>query len=245
MRPLLFLLVIWVAASLWFPAHQWLLPDADYVARAFYAEVQSGDLGKHLGITAVRVLLGVIASVAVGLPIGLIIALIGRTAKPVLSTVDFFRSIPIAMLFPAFIVFFGIGEAARFAMILYLTVPALVMAFWPQVSDQGPESGRQQYLLVHRNRVSLTVRLSAVLWEALPPLITGIKYALSLAIVVVVVTEMFFSANDGVGYVTMQRYNAFQLQSMYVYVFVVGFFGYLANLAFDRSLQEALKPERR
>jgi len=230
---LFFLLLAWVIASLLLPLSKWLLPDVFGVLHALNGMLWSGELPFHLYQTLLRVMGGVAISILIGVPLGLLLSLSGRLGKAVMPVLDFFRSIPIAMLFPAFIILFGIGEFARTLMVLYLGLPIILVSVYIGASERIEVRGRRQYLRVHQKQISPFIRWVSLLWDALPAVVAGTKFTISVGVVVIIVSEMFFVSSAGLGWAAYQAYNSFNISKMYAFVLVAGLLGYIANLVFD------------
>ena len=72
---------------------------------------------------------------------------------------------------------------------------------------------------------------SIVFPAALPRISAGMRTSLSLAVIILVVSE-YFSSTNGVGYVLLISKNTFQLNSMWAAIVLIGVLGYLLNLAY-------------
>src|SRR6185295_18120776 len=66
---------------------------------------------------------------------------------------------------------------------------------------------------------------------ALPQISAGMRTSLSLAVIIMVVSE-YFSSTSGVGYVLLISKNTFQLGPMWAAILLIGLLGYLLNLAY-------------
>jgi ABC-type nitrate/sulfonate/bicarbonate transport system permease component len=70
-----------------------------------------------------------------------------------------------------------------------------------------------------------------VLPAALPQISAGMRLSLSLAVIIMVVSE-YFSSTSGVGYVLLVSKNTFQLGPMWAAILLIGVLGYLLNLIY-------------
>ena len=70
-----------------------------------------------------------------------------------------------------------------------------------------------------------------VLPAALPQIAAGMRTSLSLAVIMMVLSE-YFSSTSGVGYVLLISKNTFQLAPMWAAILLIGLLGYLLNLLF-------------
>jgi NitT/TauT family transport system permease protein len=78
----------------------------------------------------------------------------------------------------------------------------------------------------------LRVLFDVMLWEAMPQILVGMRSGVSLALVIVVVAEMFIGSTDGLGQRVIVAQSLFESGLMYGVIFVAGALGYLLNLSF-------------
>ena len=71
-----------------------------------------------------------------------------------------------------------------------------------------------------------------VLPAAMPQIFAGMRTSLSLAVIIMVLTE-YWSSTNGVGYVLLISKNTFQLAPMWAAILLIGLLGYGLNLLFN------------
>lgn len=231
---LLIFLIIWGLASFNLSLNTMFLPDLkgvvslltdmDFVIIAF----------SNLWITFLRVLIGTFLAAVIGIPLGLFLAN-NRLARGFIEPMlDFIRGVPISMLFPLFIVFAGFGEFSRALIVVTLALPiistSVLMAAIPNPNNQE----RVDYFSLRANLLSFDTKIRNLLWEALPGILTGLKLSLSLGLVIVIVTEMFFVATSGIGWLAFSAYEQFAIDKMYIYIFIAGFCSLGLNWVLER-----------
>lgn len=69
-------------------------------------------------------------------------------------------------------------------------------------------------------------------FESLPQTFVGLRMAVSLALVVIIVAEMFIGSMDGMGHRIIDAQQVFDLQQMYASILMTGGVGYGFNLLF-------------
>jgi ABC-type nitrate/sulfonate/bicarbonate transport system permease component len=74
---------------------------------------------------------------------------------------------------------------------------------------------------------------------ALPQIFAGARTSLSLAVIIMVLTE-YWSSSNGVGYVLLISKNTFQLGPMWAAILLIGVLGYTLNLLFGIVEKRAL-----
>ncbi len=71
-----------------------------------------------------------------------------------------------------------------------------------------------------------------MLFESMPQTFIGLRNGVSLALVIVIVAEMFIGSIDGLGYSVLDSQMLFEMPDMYAAIFVAGALGYSFNLLF-------------
>jgi ABC-type nitrate/sulfonate/bicarbonate transport system permease component len=225
------LLTCWVIIGFILPLNLYFLPDADNMVRLLLQPDFLAQLLFHLSITFVRVVVGVIAALIIGLPLGILMARRSGVRELAEPAIDFVRGIPIAMLFPLFIIFVGLGEASRLAIVITLAMPIVALSVYISSRPNDDNAERLAYFGLRQPLLARATRVKMMLWEALPGVVTSVRLAISLGLVVVIVTEMYFVASSGIGWKAFRAYERFRLDELYVYVFVVGIVSSFLNRA--------------
>jgi NitT/TauT family transport system permease protein len=216
------ILACWIVASAALPLNHYFLPDAFSLSQTVVDPVFLQDLLWHLAATFSRVIVGVALALCLAIPLGIAMARNELTRVLAEPVIDFLRGIPIAMLFPLFIVFVGLGELSRTLIVLTLALPIVALSVYISARPNDDNAERLAYFKLRRSLLSDATAMKMTLWEALPGVITGIRLALSLGLVVVIVTEMYFVASSGIGWRAFRAYENFQIDVLYFYIFVAG-----------------------
>jgi NitT/TauT family transport system permease protein len=181
-----------------------LLPGPLAAARAIGEIARKGFLVRHVVASLFRVTWGYLLAVAVGVPLGILLALNRRLGMAIAPLVEVLRPISALAWIPLAILWFGIGDAAAIFIIfvassLPLTVSA--MSAVRHVSITHWNAGRNFGLT--RRQIALRVLLPAIL----PRLLVGLRLALGVAWLVVVAGEMI-AVNSGLGFLIIDARNA-------------------------------------
>lgn len=178
--------------------------------------------------TVYRALIGLLLSGIVGIPLGLVF---GRTLKLYRFfewPVDFLRSVPSSALFPLFILFFGIGDMSKAGVVFYgCSLILLVNAAYG--AKPSREKQDRVNMLISFRATEYQILRFAVLMDALPHIMAGLRISVSLSFVLVIVTEMFLGATSGLGRRIYDAYLSYNISEMYAVIVLLGFLGYLAN----------------
>jgi ABC-type nitrate/sulfonate/bicarbonate transport system permease component len=187
------------------------------------------EFGTHVVPSLERIGLGfaiaVVAGVAIGIPLGL-----SRWARLwAMPHIEYWRAIPPPALLPISIVLLhSIGNVQKVSFIAFFCLfPVLlntidgVRGIDPTLSDTARSYGLGRLERIRR----------IVLPAALPQIAAGMRNSLSLAVIMMVLSE-YFSSTSGVGYVLLISKNTFQLAPMWAAIVLIGLLGYLLNLLF-------------
>lgn len=185
---------------------------------------------------------------AEGFSIGVVLALVIGVALGLLPTfrvalapiMDFARSVPNAALIPAAFFLFGIGDWSKSSMVAWAT-------FWPVVLntidgvrgiDQNLHDVASVYKLRRRDKLLLVVFPAAA-----PQIIAGLRVGLTLALLALVVTEIFI-ATSGIGYFIGVSQTRYDIVSMWTGIFVLMILAYCLNALFNVLEARALEWHR-
>lgn len=228
-------LALWWLLSTVFDLKSSLLPDFWSVLRATFDLLSTPSFYNHVTATLGRLVPGLITSLIVGLPVGLILASLPTLRSFTEPLVTFVRGVPVASLFPVAILLFGIGDGARAALTIYVSLPIVITATISGAVERPENRIRRDYLRLHRRELPWTDGLLCLLWDSLPAVVGGMRVATSMALVVIIVSEMFFVGGRGLGWYAWDQYQSFNFPAMYAAILIVG----LLSLALDFGLMKA------
>jgi sulfonate transport system permease protein len=191
------LLVLWQVGSSRGVITERVLPAPSAIVRAGLETYRDGSLGDALRISTERVALGFALGAAAGVALGILVGL-SRLADHVIDPpLQMIRTIPFLGLIPLFILWFGIGETPKIAMValgvsfpLYLNVSAAIRHVDPKLVETA------QVL-----RFTLWQRIRVVLIpSAVPQTLVGLRQSLGIAWLSLIVAEQI-NADAGIGYI--------------------------------------------
>lgn len=235
-------LVPWIVPALlilaWQIASQsgWLssrvLPAPVDVLAAFWNLATSGELFKHVKVSAARAFAGLAIGGGLGLVAGLLTGTF-RSAEALLdSTIQMVRNIPALALIPLVILWFGIDEGAKLFLIAVAT-------FFPVYINthhgiRNVDAGLIEMAKSYGLRGWVLYR-EVILPGALPSILVGLRFSLGLMWVILIVAETI-SAQAGIGYMTMNAREFLQTDVVLVGILLYALLGKLAD-----SLAKALE----
>ncbi|MFB7282790.1 ABC transporter permease [Streptomyces hydrogenans] len=231
----LLLLLVWQVASATGALAPEVLASPGTIARSAAGLVADGTLPTAMGVSLRRVAAGLLIGGAVGTALALLSGLSRLGEDLVDATVQMLRTVPWVGLIPLLIIWLGIGEAPKVALIalgtafhLYLNVYAGIRGVDAQLVEAGQSLGLGRWGLVRH----------VVLPGALPGAMTGLRYALATAWLALVFGESI-NADAGIGFLMNQAREFFRTDVIVVCLVVYAFLGLLAD-AVVRTLERLL-----
>jgi ABC-type nitrate/sulfonate/bicarbonate transport system permease component len=206
-----------------------LLPSPTDTFQAMYKGLAGGRLSFDFVKTVERTILATVIAAAIAIPLGIFLGASERLYRSVEFVVDFFRSTPASAMFPLFLVLFGVGNETKISVAAFGA--ALVILF--NVA-YGVMNARKTRLLAAKvmGASRLQVLTGVVLLESMPQTFIGLRNGVSLALVIIVVAEMFIGSTDGLGHRVFEAQQLFNMPDMYAAIFAAGALGYGLNLLF-------------
>ena len=226
--PLIVLGVIWEALSRSGLVSSRLMPSVVLIGQAFYAELLSGELAFHASASLFRALTGFGLAVVVGVILGALMARnrwIDELFEPMFSLG---YPVPKIALYPVFIFALGFGSPSKIALIfLECLFPIALNTYF------GIKAVERKYRWSAANMgaSSMQTFFKVLTPAAAPTIFTGIRVALPLSMVVVVITEMIGDSR-GLGYFIAYSSASFKYPAAYAAVAAVALIGFML----DRSL---------
>lgn len=206
-----------------------LLPSPAEAFNDTWRALSRGSLAHDTWRTVQRTALAFLLASAIGVPLGVALGAKEKVYRSVEFVIDFFRSTPASALFPLFLILFGTGENTKIAVAAFGA--ALVILF---NAAYGVMNARRTRVLAARimGASGPRIMLDVLVWEALPQILVGMRAGISLALVIVVVAEMFIGSTDGLGHRVINAQMLFESGLMYGVIFIAGALGYALNLLF-------------
>lgn len=223
------LLAIWSLVT-W---QQWvdpvLLPSPLATFASLWHGMDGGPLGFDFVKTVYRTAASTLIAAVIAIPLGIVLGSSERLYRSLEFVIDFFRSTPASAMFPLFLVLFGVGDETKIAVASFGA--ALVILF--NVA-YGVMNARKTRLLAAKvmGASELRILFDVMLLELLPQTFVGLRNGVSLALVIIVVAEMFIGSQDGLGHSVFEAQQLFDMPRMYAAIFAAGALGYGLNLLF-------------
>lgn len=219
----LILFAEWGTRSGWISALT--LPKPSDVFGTFRELYESGLLFKHLGPSLSRLVVGAAFGVSVGISVGVLIGLFSYVRSGLVPVVAAIFPIPKIALLPLFVIWFGIGEGSKYALIAFGTFTPTVVATYGAVDNvdrtlirMGQSFGLSWWSIVRK----------IVLPGAMPGILSGLRISLAIAIILLVAAEML-GAQYGIGAYILEAGSLYDLERLFAGVVILSLLGVIVS----------------
>jgi sulfonate transport system permease protein len=214
-----------------------VLPEPLAVVRAAWQLLLTGQLWDNLKVSAGRAFAGLLVGGGLGLALGFLTGLSRRAEIALDTTLQMLRNIPPLALIPLVILWFGIDEGAKLFLVAFgVFFPLYLNTFHGiRTVDRGLIEMARSYGLS-----GWRLYREVILPGALPSIMVGLRYALGLMWVLLIVAETI-SASSGIGYMTMNAREFLQTDIMLVGILMYALLGKLADVAARRFERVCLR----
>ncbi|MGE0338863.1 MAG: ABC transporter permease [Xanthobacteraceae bacterium] len=219
------LLTVWQWAALTYPAPY--LPALENIATGFLRLWHGDLLFSAIVPSMMRLAIGFVIAVVVGSVVGLTLGYLRNLDPWVRPVFEYLRFIPAVAILPAALLLFGPTDTMRIFVISFGSVFPVLLA-----ATDGARRVEPLLLEVARvERLSIPERLFRVILPAsLPSIFAGVRIALSIALVMMVISELI-AADNGLGFYILRNQRLFQTANVYAGVLAIGTIGLALTLA--------------
>jgi len=230
--PWLVIVAAWYALAYSGLVNPALLPKPHQVLAKFRALVGER-LPVDVWMSTQRVFLGVALGILLAVPVGFVLGWYKGVRQFIDPVINFFRALPPIALIPLVIVYFGIGEVAKVAILFYAAFFAGVIVMYEGIAQISPI-----FVKVARTLGATDGEIfrRVVIPLALPHVLTALRVALGVAWATLVASELI-AAQQGLGALIQNASNFFQIDIIYVGIICIG----LIALAMDLVLRAAAR----
>ncbi len=213
------------------------LPKPSDVLITFQELWQSGLLFKHLVPSLTRLLVGATLGVMVGVSVGVLIGLFSYVRSGLVPLVAALFPIPKIALLPLFVIWFGIDEASKYALIAFGTFTPTVVATYGAVDNvdrglirMGQSFGLSWWSIVRK----------IVLPGAMPGILSGLRISLAIAIILLVAAEML-GAEYGIGAYILEAGSLYDLERLFAGVVILSLLGVVVSTVISQIEKRLLR----
>lgn len=201
------------------------LPPFSEVAVTFVNLLLSGELIKHTTVSLERAAMGYGLAVLFAVPLGLMMGWFKSFEKIVDPLIQTLRNVPSLALLPIFILFLGIGQESKVAIIFWGSQWAILLNTINGVKNVEPiliksarSMGASHGMLFRK----------VVLPAAVPSIFTGMRLSATHSILILIAAEMI-GASSGLGFLILSAEYSFNIHNMYAGIIALALLGITTN----------------
>jgi NitT/TauT family transport system permease protein len=228
LTPWIVILAVWYVVAYSGLVNPALLPKPHVVFEKGL-ELARERLPMDIWMSTQRVFLGVTLGIVAAVPVGFLLGWYKGVRTFVDPVINFFRALPPIALIPLVIVYFGIGETAKVAILFYASFFAGVIVMYEGIAQINPIYVRVARTLGAHD---LEIFRKVIVPLAVPHMLTALRVALGVAWATLVASELI-AAQQGLGALIQNASNFFQLDIIYLGIICIGFIA----LAMDTVLR--------
>jgi len=218
-----------IALAEWGTRAGWIssltLPKPTNVLATLGELYRSGLLFKHLVPSLTRLAVGALIGASAGISVGTFIGLFSYVRSGLIPVIAALFPIPKIALLPLFVIWFGIGEGSKFALIAFGTFTPMVVATYGAVDNvdrtlirMGQSFDLSWFSIVRK----------IVLPGAMPGILSGLRISLAIAIILLVAAEML-GAEFGIGAYILEAGSLYDLDRLFAGVVILSILGVLVS----------------
>ena len=218
---------IWYLVVLLEVVPQRFLPLPQEVVAALWRMLTERNFLDDIGISVARVWGAFLLSAVMAIPIGIWMSsyrIVGTTIEPI---VDFIRYLPVPALVPLLIIWFGIGEASKIAVLWMGTFFQLVLLIADDAKRVPREFIEIGYTLGAKPR---QITRDIVLRAMLPNMVDNLRITLGWCWTWIIVAEIV-AANSGIGHVIWSMRRFVKTPEVMAGILTVGIIGLVTDQA--------------
>lgn len=220
--------------------NSYLIPPPAQVMKTAIVLTKKGLLVKHLLVSLYRVLIGFILTFIVAFPLAVFFSTKPNTYRYLEPSLEFIRHIPPIALIPMLILWFGIGELSKTAVIFLAT-------FFPVFLNTLSAITHCDQKLLEVGDIfhfdKKTKFLKIILPQAIPQILVGIQLGLGYSWRSLIGAELI-AASSGIGYMIIEAEQLARPDIIIVGIFTIGILGCLIDFTFLKLTKNSFKWNR-
>ncbi len=225
--PFVCLIVLWALLHATGWVNPALLPSPLEIVQTFWTHLNEGGLLVNIGMSIQRVVAGLLLGMLFAVPIGFLIGWYKPIQRFVDPLVNFFRALPPIALIPLVIVYLGIGEIAKIAILFYASFFAAVIVMYEGMTQISPVYIRVAKTL---GATDGEIFMKVMLPMTIPHMLTALRVALGVAWATLVAAELV-AAQEGLGAMIQNASAFFDLRAIYLGIICIGAVALLMDVA--------------
>lgn len=225
--PILGILVLWQLASQAGWVDGYLLPSPIRIVSAILTTAGRGELARHVTASLLRVCEGFGITVCLAIPLAVLASFAPRLTATINPILTFVRNIPPLALIPVLILWFGLGESSKLALIVLTSFFPVFMgavtglgSVDPRLIEMGKSLGFSRLRILQRIQFP----------EGVPSLLNGLRLGLGYSWRAIIGAEMIAAAS-GLGYWILDAEEMARIDEVFAGIIVIGILGIILDHA--------------
>jgi sulfonate transport system permease protein len=218
--------LIWQLTSSSASSRGFHLPAPGQVISGFQQLWANGSIQAAIPASLIRAGLGLGIGLIIGIFFGTLNGLLPLFEELFDSSFQIARVIPFIALVPLFVVWFGIGQEMKIILIALACVFPAYINTYAAVRLVDPK-------LIEAGRVfalrPIAITLTIILPAALPSILVGVRYAMAVALLALIVAEQV-NANAGIGHIVYVAEAALRIDLMICGILIYAVLGLAADV---------------
>jgi len=205
------------------------LPSPLGVLQYLANDIISGNIWGNLYISCYRIFMGFLLAAVIGVPIGILVGCYNSVEAYIQPMIEFFRYLPVPAFIPLIMIWVGIGEEAKIAVIFLGTLFQLI----PMVADDVrsvPEDYINAAYTLGAKRFEVIRKV--IIPAMLPRLMNTLRMIMGWAWTYLVVAELV-AANSGLGYSILKAQRYLKTPAIFSGILVIGLLGLIIDRTFS------------
>ena len=221
-------LLLWELVSRLLVANPLFLAAPSQILQAIYALTISGELQRHLAISAIEFALGYIIASAIGIVLGFVMANSATAKRALQPWISGLYATPTIALAPLFILWLGIGIWSKVLVVIFLVLFPVTIN-----TEAGLRTTSERLIEMLRSfgASPRQIFFKVSLPSAMPFILAGLKLGIGRGLIGVVVAELFGS-RAGLGRLISQSADAFNMPELFAGVIVLAVAGIVMTAGF-------------
>ncbi|MFM1655155.1 ABC transporter permease [Brevibacillus sp. B_LB10_24] len=234
-------LALWSALTYGGVVNPLFLPPPDKIVRTAIALFSDGEIFADIGISFTRVFLGFVAAAVIAVPLGTLMGTLRIAEGAFEPFIGFIRYMPASAFIPLFILWLGLDETEKMAVIFFGTFFQMTLMVMDVTKNVQNDLIEVSYTLgASRSQIFYKVILPA----SLPGIVDTLRITFGWAWTYLVVAEIVGAAN-GLGYMIMQSSRFLKPDKIIVGILIIGLLGLITDIIFKAIYRASFRWMRR
>lgn len=225
----LILIALWIFASYVLDVNEMFLPKIGHVISACITLFSGDEFLGDIGISVCRVVGGFVTASILAIPLGLWMGVSERVANFFVPLISFIRYMPASAFIPMFIIWFGLGEVEKMAVIFYGSFFYLTLMVMDIAKNVNPTLLEVSKTLGASN---IKIFYKVTLRASLPGIVDALRTTFGAAWTYLIVAEIV-GASSGIGYSIQNASRFLRTDRMFVGILVIGLLGLISDKLFE------------